>query len=381
GNTIPSIYYEDDNLFFRGDEWGIKAWANDRWAINPVARRRWVHLPKAVQNKYQEDAIDVGVQALWQRAENQQWRFELLTESDWKYQLYAGHDWQLRYDRLQLNAKAGLRLKSGKYNSYYYGLNYLGGEDINGGVDGVLSMDFRYPWIGNFYLTGGLEWTQMDANARHSPAIDRNGYGTVKLGVAFFEQGNDMDASIPDDAYLRVAHGWATPSNMGEIFRGNGVKDSHNNQMTSVFYGHPLQKGWLLEAMDVYLVGGLVYHAKSSVQSVGWESVLAIKAYYNFAWPVRWRLGVAEGMSYISNLTYIEKNEMDEKAYNPSKLMNALDLSLDANLGDLTTIKELDTAWFGYSLHHRSSIFERASHFGRIKGGSNYNTIYLQWHF
>ena len=34
-----------------------------------------------------------------------------------------------------------------------------------------------------------------------------------------------------------------------------------------------------------------------------------------------------------------------------------------------------------HSKHHRSAIFETASHFGRIKGGSNYNTVYLQWHF
>ncbi len=37
--------------------------------------------------------------------------------------------------------------------------------------------------------------------------------------------------------------------------------------------------------------------------------------------------------------------------------------------------------WFGYSLHHRSSIFETSSAFGRIKGGSNYNTLYLQYHW
>lgn len=380
-NTVPSIYYEDEFLFMQGDEWGIKAWKNEQWAVSPIARRRWVNLPSERQNDLQEDAIDAGVQVLWKQEDGKQWRFELLTEEDWRTQLYAGHDWQFQFNQLQLNAEAGLRLKSERYNSYYYGASEHGGEDINAGVEGVLAMDFRYPLIGNFYLTGGLEWTQLDANARHSKAIDKNGYGTAKLGIAFFEQGNALGTSIPEGSYIRVAHGWASPSNMNEIFRFNGEKDVLNHQMTSVFYGHLLQKGWLLDPIDVYLTGGLAYHPSSDYQKTGWETTLAVKAYYNFTWPIRWRIGVAEGMSYISNVTYIEANEMVEKEYENSKLMNALDISLDMNLGDLTTIKELDTAWLGYGLHHRSAIFENASQFGRIKGGSNYNTVYLQWHF
>jgi len=41
-------------------------------------------------------------------------------------------------------------------------------------------------------------------------------------------------------------------------------------------------------------------------------------------------------------------------------------------------MKEL---YFGIGVHHRSSIFESNSQFGRIKGGSNYNSVYLQYHF
>jgi len=37
--------------------------------------------------------------------------------------------------------------------------------------------------------------------------------------------------------------------------------------------------------------------------------------------------------------------------------------------------------WLGYSIHHRSAIFESAQHFGRIKGGSNFQSVYLQWHY
>lgn len=64
-----------------------------------------------------------------------------------------------------------------------------------------------------------------------------------------------------------------------------------------------------------------------------------------------------------------------------SNLMNYLDISFDFNIGDMVGKPEWDHLWVGYGLHHRSSIFEKASQFGRIKGGSNYNTIYLQYDF
>lgn len=40
--------------------------------------------------------------------------------------------------------------------------------------------------------------------------------------------------------YIRLAHGWGTPSNIDEIIRGNTEKDPYDNQMTSLFYGYPL---------------------------------------------------------------------------------------------------------------------------------------------
>ncbi|GAL03682.1 hypothetical protein JCM19237_6576 [Photobacterium aphoticum] len=157
--------------------------------------------------------------------------------------------------------------------------------------------------------------------------------------------------------------------------------DPYNNQLTSVFYGHPLTDELFGIPLDIYLTPGFVWHWESEVQSSIQEYVIAIKAYYTFEWPVKWRFGVAEGLSYVSGITHIEQAEMDEKGYEPSQLLNYLDFSVDVNVGDLINQKSLDNLWVGYSLHHRSAIFESASQFGRIKGGSNYNTFYIQYDF
>ena len=125
----------------------------------------------------------------------------------------------------------------------------------------------------------------------------------------------------------------------------------------------------------------IAHHWSSKVQSGSTEYIAAIKAFYTFDWPIKWRFGVAEGLSYIDSITYIEQTEMDEKGYTASHLLNYLDFSFDINVGDAVNQSDLENVWFGYSLHHRSAIFENASQFGRIKGGSNYNTIYIQYEF
>ena len=44
-------------------------------------------------------------------------------------------------------------------------------------------------------------------------------------------------------------------------------------------------------------------------------------------------------------------------------------------------VNDMNDWYFGIGIHHRSSIFESSSAFGRIRGGSNYNSLYLQYHF
>jgi outer membrane protein len=149
--------------------------------------------------------------------------------------------------------------------------------------------------------------------------------------------------------------------------------------MTSIFYEHPLTDRILGLPIDVYIGSGLALHWSSEVQDSTFELVAKIHFYYTFTWPVRWRIGVAEGFSWIEEVTYIERENMESKDYRPSQLMNYLDFTLDVNLGDIFRSSALENAWLGFSIHHRSSIFESASQFGRIKGGSNYPSIYIQW--
>jgi len=278
--------------------------------------------------------------------------------------------------------KIGARYKSANFNSRYFALEEITSQSIGAGIEFNTTIEARYHVGSNLYLLGSLGGTLLDSNAYDAKVVEQKWQSEAYLGFAFF---NDISkpkkTDLRNHGYLRVAHGWATPSNIGDILAGDTVKDEYNNQLSSVFYGLPLTDELFSLPLDIYLTTGFAWHWDSEVQSASQEYVLAIKAYYTINWPFRWRLGIAEGLSYVSEVTYIERVEMERKGYRPSELMNSIDFSIDFNLGDILGVNALRETWLGYSIHHRSSIFESASQFGRIKGGSNYNTVYLQFDF
>ncbi len=155
------------------------------------------------------------------------------------------------------------------------------------------------------------------------------------------------------------------------------MSDPYNNQLSSVFFGVPPADELFTLPVSTYLTPGFVFHHSSKVQDSSNEYVLAVKFYYTVKWPTPWRLGFAEGLSYATEIPYLEEKDMQEKGYRPSQLLNFLDFSVDLSLGRLFRVEKMKDLWLSYSIHHRSGIFSTSSAFGRISGGSNYNTVYL----
>jgi len=381
---VPMMYFENDYVFIDGTEGGIHLYESDdeKWQLNALTRLRFVDIPKSYQNINEGDSADFGLQARYKMDEN--WHIDTEFMTDDEYRLHGNFrvsgefesgDWEFK-------PSVTLRYKEAEFNSVYYGFSEYGGDRVGAGMDVNIGIDARYHVISNLYLLGSTSVTRLDDNAYSSSIVEDRFEGEFFVGFGFFNDKTKAPKSeLTNKRYWRVAHGWATPSNIGEIFAFESEKDKYNNQLTSLFYGHPLTDELFGLPLDIYVTPGIVHHWSSDVQSASTEYVAAIKAYYTIDWPTKWRFGVAEGLSYIDNVTYIEQDEMDRKGYTASHLLNYLDFSFDVNMGDLFNAPELNNMWFGYSLHHRSAIFEKASQFGRIKGGSNYNTVYLQFDF
>ena len=424
---IPLLFYDGDTFFIRGLTGGVKLYDEDAWQFSLLGRYRYLDIPEQYQNRVQGNEFDLGGEVKYRFDNNFEASFEIMSDDDSRYYSSLGARYLWESGAWELFPYATLRFKSEDFNDRYYGLDgYTNPDDptqdlgnaIGSGVDLTIGSEMRYHVISNLYLLGRAQLTALDEDTADSPTIEDQVYGEFYLGIAFFnDKTKKKSSSLKAKPYFRLAHGWATPSNIAEILGGDTEGDSQHNQLTSIFYGHPVADSLFgIEEIDLYMTVGYVYHhnASSSDQTldpgdgintvkdssrgdnpcdgtspctISYDSqptneyVLGLKAYYNFYWPAHWRFGFAEGISYIEDVSNIEQKEMDRKGYRSSKLMNYLDFTLDFSVGDTINSKEMKELYFGIGIHHRSSIFESNSAFGRIKGGSNYNSLYLQYHF
>ena len=375
---VPMLFFENEYIFLHGLESGLKLYESDEWRFSAISRVRYIDIPQKYQNILQVDGNDMGLQARYKMENRQFIDLEIMNDLHGRSFSNLRYSANLENGSLEYRPYVQLRLNSSKFNTYYYGLDQ---EHVSSDLDTSVGIETKYHVISNFYLLARAQATYLGKETRKSTYVKDSMKGEVYLGIGFFnDKSKEKKESLGISPYIRLAHGWATPSNLNDIMGGNTEKDPYNNQLTSLFYGYPLTNEIFGFPLDFYLTPGFIFHHSSEVQDATQEYVLAIKTYYTFQFPWKVRFGLAEGFSYANDVTYIEKSEMESKGYRPSQLLNYLDFSFDVHLGDLFG-KTLNGAWLGYSIHHRSAMFESSSHYGRIKGGSNYNCIYLQWHY
>jgi len=426
-DVIPLMFYDGDTFFIRGLTGGIKLYNKKQWQFSLLGRYRFFDIPAEYQNLVRGNALDVGGQLRYRVNKNLETNIEIMSDNESRFYSALNARYQTGWGSLELIPYATLRLKTANFNNHYYGLDGFTtpknpaqtfNNKIGSGFDLTLGSELRYHVISNFYLIGRAQITALDSKTRRSRSIERGTFGEVYLGVAFFnDKSSTKTSSLNAKPYIRIAHGWASPSDIGSIIKFQVEPDVQNNQFTSIFYGHPIADSLFgINAIDVYITTGFVYHQRAALytqtlnpgeginttdlknvpnnpcngtnpcsitynQQPTTEYDLAIKAYYNLYWPIHWRLGIAEGLSYASTVTNIEQREMDQKGYRSSNLVNFLDFTADLSLGDTFGVKSINDLYFGIGIHHRSSIFESSSAFGRIKGGSNYISTYLQYQF
>ncbi|MDR2675420.1 MAG: MipA/OmpV family protein [Opitutaceae bacterium] len=377
-DIVPLFFYEGRHVFFRGLEGGLHAWAGPRGEVNFLARYRFFDIPRGLQNEIRLDALDLGVQL--RRHFQSGWRLdgEVLGDVDGRVQGIVRLGAVVEPAGWRFQPEVELRAKTSDFNRNYYG---LGVHDTGAGADARLRLKVRRQVYRNLYLIGSAEAAFLDRAARSSPAVNDRMEWEAFLGAGFFNlpagpAGGPQPLALRP--YLRLAQGAGTDATVLEALSGK-VAGGAAVRMTSLFYGYPLADNLMGLPVEVYLTPGLVHHYASSAQGAATEYVLAVKFYYVIPLPWRVRIGFAEGMSYSDSITCYEERILARNGYKTSRLLNFLDFSLDVNLGDMTGWRRLRGWWLGAGVHHRSGIFETSSMFGRIKGGSNFSTVYLQW--
>lgn len=239
GTFIPMLYFQNEHLYIDGTEAGAYLFESyqEPYQWSAIARMRFLDLPKEHQNKVEGDTADFGIQ-LRHQSSDESWYTEVELMMDDGYRFHGNLRVGQQYESgaLEFEPTLTLRYKDADFNTYYYSLKT---SNLGAGIDIKASLDAKYHVVSNLYLLGGAGLTVLDNNAYQSDIIDERVQGEIFLGFGFFnEKGAPKKTNISNRPYLRVAHGWATPSNMGDILSLETEKDENNNQLSSLFYGH-----------------------------------------------------------------------------------------------------------------------------------------------
>jgi len=384
-DIIPMFYYEGERFFIRGTEGGIHLWDNDQLGFDVLTRYRFFDYPEKYEDSLNRNTFDSGLRAYWKLNESSQVAGEILTDFSGRISGTARIESAYYGDNWMLAPLFEIRGKSSNFNSRYYG---LGMDDVSAGIDARVALKSRLHLWRNLHLEGSVQARWLDSNTRNSNMVDDSMEYMAYIGIGFFEEPlksyakrtSSRTRSLNAKPYIRVAQGWGNDSTIAQIFKGDIRKDKGADvNMTSIFYGHPLTDRLFDWPIETYLTSGVVHHYSSGEQSSATEFVVGVKFFYTIPLPWRVRLGAAEGISYIDSFTYYEENSLNDDGLIPSRLLNYVDLSVDLNLGDVFCSKTIADLWLGYGIHHRSGIGGTSPTFGNISGGSNFNTLYLQW--
>lgn len=387
-DLVPLFFYEGERLYLRGLEGGWRLWFPDDprpapgWGLDAVARYRFYDIPRERQNSDRRDALDAGLRLVRPLADDWRAEADFLSDTDARTHAVARITGDHGRGPWLLSPALELRIKSSAFNSRYYGFDE---RDVDAGADIRARLRFRRHLAGNLHLVGSVEAGLLDSPARRSAFVEDDWEWEGMLGLGVFAPPPKLETVEPAGPlarpYVRFAQGWGSDARLGEILAGQNRSDGVPVRMSSLFYGHPLSDTLFGLPIEVYLTPGLAHHYASSVQGAATEYVLAVKFHHTANLPLlgRVRFGAAEGLSYMDSMTFYEERDLERKGYEPSRLLNYLDFSVEFNLGDVFRARRLERLWLGAAIHHRSGIFETASLFGRIKGGANFNTVTLNW--
>lgn len=131
---------------------------------------------------------------------------------------------------------------------------------------------------------------------------------------------------------------------------------------------------------------GVQYFNERGYQSDGLGVNAYIKAHYDLRLPLTQkhvRLGLGEGLSYVTHIPMSEKRDFAKKGVDSVKTMNYLEWTIDVPMRQFESMDNLlrghlDELYFGFIVWHRSTVFGL---FGEASGGVNFMGFGLEAQF
>lgn len=177
---------------------------------------------------------------------------------------------------------------------------------------------------------------------------------------------------------LRVHWNKSSETDFGTVVIGDYSASPESNYLIGATYGYQYSDTLFSLPLEMTANVGVQWLDERGYQQDGYGLTTFIKAHYR--WELPWtdkqvRLGLGEGLSYVSRIPMSEVRDFAKKGAESEKLMNYLEWTIDVPLRQFEplhglfqsgTIEEMS---LGFIVWHRSSVFGLFSETG---GGINF---------
>ncbi len=359
---LPWMWFEGEHFYMRGNRYGIHLYKDALFECNVLAKIRHVDMPRSADTYFSGDVVDSGI-SLHVTQDSYSFVLEWMQDGSMRsyaelFGLYAWHT-----TIFDITPFASLQYRDKRFNRYYFGAK----KQLHGDFAPALGIESTLNLTPHMQLYTRLKSEYLGQEAQHAQAIKRPYVHEVIAGIRLGTWNNFYHYN--HKTYLRIGWGIATLGSFSQLLSLSAPSDPYANKMLSLFYGYQLQNTIFGKDSALYLHSGVALHVASAVQNEALEGVSAFKLFFDL--PYDFKLGVATGISYISETTYVERWANKKDGYKESsQLMNHLDFSLEYLLDTKLSV--------GYEIFHRSGIFESVQSYGQIKGGSNYHHLFVK---
>lgn len=186
---------------------------------------------------------------------------------------------------------------------------------------------------------------------------------------------------------LRVHWNKSSETDLATVVIGDYDASPESNYLIGATYGYQYSDTLFTLPIEMTANLGVQYLDERGYQQDGYGATAFIKAHYR--WELPWtdqhvRLGLGEGLSYVSRVPTSEMRDFAKKGAESEKLMNYMEWSIDVPLRQFEPLHglfhggALEEVSLGFLIWHRSSVFGLFSETG---GGVNFMGFSVQAQF
>lgn len=164
---------------------------------------------------------------------------------------------------------------------------------------------------------------------------------------------------------LRLSFAKSSETDLATVVIGDYDESPESNYLIGAAWGRQVSDTLFTLPVALSANLGLQYFAERGYQGDGVGGTAFIKAHYDWRLPFtrkRIRVGLGEGLSYVSPVPMSEQRDFAKKGVQAERLMNYLEWTIDVPLRQFTPgadarrggVEELSV---GFIVWHRSSVF------------------------